>query len=121
MSDDKYRGSLNSEGQLPAPPRECDGQLYTVKASDTLFNIAKKFGVTVRQIVDANPQIENSDIIFVGQVSAFHGVTGAQANTNTHAPPPNSTPTPTLGRMTGGFRLTLRLLSETGQRPRLTG
>ena len=85
MSDDKYRGSLNSEGQIPAPPRECDGQFYTVKASDTLFNIAKKFGVTVRQIVDANPQIENPDIIFAGQVICIP----------TGRPRPTPTPTPT--------------------------
>jgi LysM repeat protein len=116
LSDDKYRGSLNSEGQIPAPPRECDGQFYTVKASDTLFNIAKKFGVTVRQIVDANPQIENPDIIFAGQVICIP--TGRPRPTPTPTPTPRPTPTPTPTPAPDGRQLrvlSLRLLSETGQ------
>jgi len=35
--------------------------VYTVKAGDTLSQIAKQFGVTVDQIVKANPQIKNPD------------------------------------------------------------
>lgn len=118
MSDDKYRGSMNSEGQLPAPPRECDGQFYTVKASDTLFTIAKKFGVTVRQIVDANPQIENSDIIFVGQVICIPAGRPTPTPTPAPAPRPTPTPTPTPTPAPDGRQLrvlTLRILSETGQ------
>lgn len=100
MSDDPYGGS-DMVRQAPLPPQRCDGQLYTVEATNTLFSIAQKFGVTVQQIVAANPQIENPDIIFVGQVICIPAVT----------PAPTPTPAPN-----GQFRvLTLRFLSETGQ------
>lgn len=103
--NDKYTGAMISgkTRQVPGPPQRCDGQFYTVKASDTLFSIAQRFGVTVRQIVAANPQIVNSNIIFVGQEICIP----------TGAPTPTPTPTPTPN---GEFRvLTLRFLTETGQ------
>jgi len=56
-----------SERQVPSPPRQCDGRLYTVRQSDTLFVIGQRFGVTVQQILAANPQITNPNVIFVGQ------------------------------------------------------
>ena len=44
-------------------------RLYRVKASDnSLTQIAHRFGLTLRQLLDANPQITNPDIIQVGQV-----------------------------------------------------
>lgn len=46
----------------------CEGQRYTVRAGDTLFLIARRYGVTIQQILNANPQITNPDLIFVGQV-----------------------------------------------------
>jgi len=99
VSNDEYTNATVSEiaGQVPGPPQNCEGQLYTVKASNTLFSIANRFGVTVRQIVDANPQISNPNIIFVGQEICI----------------PIGTPTPTPN---GQLRvLTLRFLTETGQ------
>lgn len=57
----------SSTMQVPAPPNTCSGDLYTVRLSDTLFLIAQRFGLTVRQIIDANPQITNPNVIFVGQ------------------------------------------------------
>ena len=50
--------------QLP----QCAGQLYTVRAGDTLFNISRRYGVTVEAILTRNPQIINPDIIYIGQV-----------------------------------------------------
>jgi morphogenetic protein associated with SpoVID len=41
-------------------------KIYTVKSGDTLARIAKKFKVTVQDILDANPDIENPDDIKVG-------------------------------------------------------
>lgn len=99
MNNDKYTGAMIpvAAGQVPSPPQNCDGQFYTVMASNTLFSIAQRFGVTVQQIAAANPQIENPNIIFVGQVICI----------------PTGTPTPTPN---GQLRvLTLRFLSETGQ------
>jgi LysM repeat protein len=53
---------------IPPPPQKCDGQLYTVEPTNTVFGIARNFGVTVDEILAANPQIVNPDTIFVGQV-----------------------------------------------------
>ncbi|MGI6066439.1 MAG: LysM peptidoglycan-binding domain-containing protein [Bacillota bacterium] len=47
---------------------QCDGQLYIVRAGDTLFNLSRRFGVTVEAILARNPQIINPDIIYIGQV-----------------------------------------------------
>lgn len=40
---------------------------YTVKKGDTLYGIAKKYGVTVQKIVSAN-KLTNANIISIGQV-----------------------------------------------------
>lgn len=58
----------NKAVKIPEPPKKCTGQLYTVKASDTLYKIGQRFGVTVQQITAANPQITNPNVIYVGQV-----------------------------------------------------
>ncbi|MEW6697058.1 MAG: LysM peptidoglycan-binding domain-containing protein [Bacillota bacterium] len=97
MSNDKSKTAMGSETarQIPPPPQQCDGQLYTVEASNTLFTIAQRFRVTVQQIIAANPQIQNPNLIFTGQVICI----------------PTGTPAPN-----GQLRvLTLRFLSEAGQ------
>lgn len=99
MSNDQYKRDLipGKSRQVPPPPQKCEGQLYTVMASNTLFSIARIFGVTVRQILAANPQITNPDIIFAGQEICI----------------PTGTPTPSPD---GQLRvLTLTFLTETGQ------
>jgi LysM repeat protein len=40
--------------------------VYTVKAGDTLSRIAGKYGVTVDQIVKANPQIKDPNKLGLG-------------------------------------------------------
>lgn len=52
---------------LPAPPT-CTGQLYTVRAGDSLFSIAQAFGLTVAALLAANPQITDPSRIFPGQI-----------------------------------------------------
>lgn len=99
MSDNQDTGAVTSARQVPSPPAKCSGRLYTVSASDTLFRIAQRFGVTVRQITAANPQIVNPDIIFVGQVICI----------------PTGTPTPTPAPGDSLRVLTLRFLTATGQ------
>ena len=70
MSNDKFTRSKHpvKGDQIPRPPERCEGQLYTVQPNNTVFSIARKFGVTIGEILAANPQIVNRDIIFVGQV-----------------------------------------------------
>jgi LysM repeat protein len=43
-------------------------RLYKIKAGDSLAKVANKFGITVQDILDANPDISNPDNIFVGQI-----------------------------------------------------
>lgn len=41
---------------------------HIVKAGDTLIGLAKKYGVTVEAIMQANPSIKNPNLIYDGQV-----------------------------------------------------
>jgi LysM repeat protein len=40
---------------------------YFVESGDTLLSIAAKFNVTVQQIEDVNPYLQNPDNLIVGQ------------------------------------------------------
>lgn len=42
-------------------------QQYVVKPNDTLYLIAKEFDVPLAQLIKANPQIENPNMIYIGQ------------------------------------------------------
>ena len=84
---------------VPPPPRKCIGQLYKVRPTQTLFSIARRFGVTVADILAANPQIVNPDMIFVGQVICIPRV------------PPTPKPKPVCDLRV----LTLSFLTEAGQ------
>lgn len=99
MGKDEYKSATvpNKSVQIPEPPKKCDGRLYTVRASDTLYNIGQRFGVTVQQITAANTQIKNPNVIYVGQVICI----------------PTGKPTPEPDDQLRV--LTLRLLTEAGQ------
>ncbi|MBD1379725.1 SafA/ExsA family spore coat assembly protein [Metabacillus arenae] len=43
------------------------GNTYTVKNSDTMWKIALKYQVGVPEIIEANPQIKNPNMIYPGQ------------------------------------------------------
>lgn len=54
---------------VPRPPVTCpQGTLYTVRAGDTMFDIATRFGVTLQALIAANPQVADPSRIFPGQV-----------------------------------------------------
>ena len=38
-------------------PKPCNGQTYTVQAGDTYYTISRKFGVTVTELMAANPNV----------------------------------------------------------------
>ena len=40
---------------------------YVVQSGDTLSEIAERFGVSLKALEAANPQIKNPDVIFPGQ------------------------------------------------------
>lgn len=57
---------------------------YQVKSGDTLSAIAKQMGVPLQDLIAANPQIKNPDLIFPGQQLNVPGRSqGAQGNTGT--------------------------------------
>lgn len=41
---------------------------YVVRTGDTMYLIARQFGLTVKEVILANPQIQNPNILKVGQV-----------------------------------------------------
>ena len=54
---------------IPAPPPPPDlGITYIVQPGDTLFNIARQFGVPLADLIAANPQIADPNLIFPGQI-----------------------------------------------------
>ncbi|GJM42768.1 MAG: hypothetical protein DHS20C20_30500 [Ardenticatenaceae bacterium] len=65
---------------------------YKVVWGDTLSQIANRFGVTLPTILQANPQISNPNLIFVGQELE---IPTDMTPTATPTAPPNITPTPT--------------------------
>jgi len=96
MGDNKYMCAMipTAREHIPCPTGNCQGELYTVRAGDTLFFIASRFGVTVQQIHAINPQIINPNVIHIGQVICI----------------------PTVPLPDGQLRvLSLRFLTETGQ------
>ncbi len=52
------------------PPSQCPAGTfaYTVKPGDTMFNIARRFGVSLDALIRANPQIPNPNQIRPGQI-----------------------------------------------------
>ena len=40
--------------------------MYTVRKGDTLWGIAKRFGVSLTALIAANPQIKNPNLIYPG-------------------------------------------------------
>ena len=43
-------------------------KVYTIGSGDTLVSIAKQFNITVDDIIAVNPNLQNSDLITVGQI-----------------------------------------------------
>jgi spore coat assembly protein SafA len=69
---DVVRDKRPPKPEPPKPPRppkpERPVQKYIVKKGDTLFLIAKRFGVALNDLIAANPQIKNPNLIFPGDV-----------------------------------------------------
>lgn len=47
---------------------------YTVRSGDTMFFIARRFGVTLQALISANPHISNPNLIFPCDVLCVPGV-----------------------------------------------
>jgi hypothetical protein len=93
-----------SPAPAPAPaPVPPPGGTYTVVAGDTLYGIARRFGVDFEVLVGAN-NIANPSLIHVGQVLTIPG------GGTTTTPPPASQPPP-AGSQTATTQVNLRLRS----------
>lgn len=60
-------------------PARCNGQLYSVKSGDTLFYIARRYGVSLNALIAANPQIANPNVIYPGQIICIPAKTGRRS------------------------------------------
>ena len=49
------------------------GGVYTVKKGDTLWGIAQRWGVSLQDLIAANPGIKNPNLIYPGQVLRLRG------------------------------------------------
>jgi len=52
---------------VPEPPACIGGTIYTIRPGDTMFRIANRYGVNLIDLINANPQIPNPNVIYVGQ------------------------------------------------------
>jgi len=68
-------------GTVPPPPPPTGATTYTITYGDTLRKLGLRWGVTVYDILAANPQISNASVIYVGQVINVPG-----ASTSPSAP-----------------------------------
>ena len=73
--DSGYDGNLSETrdsriqaGSSSAAPAEngSSGSVYTVKRGDTLWGIARRYGVTLNDLIAVNPQIKNPNLIYPG-------------------------------------------------------
>ncbi|WP_218082673.1 DUF928 domain-containing protein [Anthocerotibacter panamensis] len=69
----------------PAPPTVTQGvSLYTIQLGDNLWSVARRYATSLRDLLKTNPQIEDPDLIFVGQKLLVPGTTlVAVSSTNT--------------------------------------
>lgn len=53
----------------PPPPQPfcTNGIIYTIQRGDSLFTIARRYNLTVQQMIQANPQISDPNVVEVGQ------------------------------------------------------
>lgn len=54
--------------QIPGSGTNLPARLYKIQAGDTLSVLAQKFGVTLANLLKANPQISNANVLRVGEV-----------------------------------------------------
>ncbi|MCL6589346.1 MAG: SafA/ExsA family spore coat assembly protein [Firmicutes bacterium] len=61
-------------GQVICIPRQTGpvvcpgGMVYTVKPGDTMFEIARMYGISLADLIAANPQISDPNLIYPGQM-----------------------------------------------------
>lgn len=64
MQEVEYGGRLDEGGADAAGT--AGGGVYTVRKGDTLWGIAKRYGVSLNALIADNPQIKNPNLIYPG-------------------------------------------------------
>jgi LysM repeat protein len=59
---ERHRDNYQDRAWDPAPPPCPDGKLYTIRRGDTLYAISRRTGVSVEQIIAANPGIDPNNL-----------------------------------------------------------
>lgn len=90
--------NLGDKVKIPAAPMPVDGDgtntyKHTVKEGDSLWKLAKAWGLPLQALVDANPQLGDPNVLSVGQVihipgkgSTITAESAGQANVIQQAP-----------------------------------
>jgi LysM repeat protein len=60
-------GAGASSSPVVTTPAAPTPQVYVIKSKDNLLKVAKMFGITLDQLLAANPQITNPDKVSLGQ------------------------------------------------------
>src|SRR3990167_9642318 len=71
-----------STSQTEAPTQQIVSGSYVVKSGDTLSNIARQQGVSLQEVIAANPQITNPNLIRSGDIIKFPTKAGSGAGQN---------------------------------------
>jgi WXG100 family type VII secretion target len=95
-TDEEIASTVNTGGGTP-PPAANVGTTHTVQRGDTLWDIGQRYGVSVDELMAANPHITNRDRIYPGQELVIPGQDGVPAPT-----PPAPQPPPVVGGKTYG-------------------
>jgi len=92
--EEEVRDQLQQEQQV-----EPEAGVHTVVPGDTLWAIARANGVPLQQLIDANPQIQNPDLIFPGQRVNVPGApsSGAEPPSEGAEPPTEGAAPPSEG------------------------
>ncbi|MGI6557795.1 MAG: LysM peptidoglycan-binding domain-containing protein [Limnochordia bacterium] len=99
--------AVQQAGRVPAScPPGFQGR-YTVRAGDTMFLIAQRFGVSLNALIAANPHISNPAVIFPGDVLCVPGAAGECGNRS-----PASCPAGFQGRYTVRAGDTMFLIAQ---------
>jgi len=74
---DKKNNDINNISQ----PENAEPIVYTVKAGDNLWNISRKYGVSVEVIIDVN-NLRDKDLLSLGQKLEIPAIGGGVSNSN---------------------------------------
>jgi morphogenetic protein associated with SpoVID len=79
MAGTKIKIPSPASAAVPAPSVEVAYQ-HKVKQGDTLWKLGKAWGIPLKDMIDANPQLKNPNALMTGEIVNIPKVKGTQAN-----------------------------------------